>query len=380
MTKILSLRQTPGELQSAPWDQFDKAEQTQAELLELRSETGSLYVRPSRWQRFRLRWAFRHFRKLPPELLSRRDQRLIEKLSRSAVATPAFPIAAGRVFGVVEKVHSTKPACGLHLVRQHTGLSAIASTAPSGATEWPGVAARVREPESRSSLPPLVPWGALGTLAAIGLVVVLASVDRVPRFSSTDPGPGLLPAAHSFASPAPGLSPAVTPGPQRWVAPLPPETTLVRQELAAFSDRPRQVNSKADTTGRSGNAAGITNPQAPTVDAGERTSDPVVLAPPFATERGFVSELPQGPFARPVVSQRNMVGELQLRALIGADGSVKQVTVVSGDRRLAEAGMRAVRQWHYRPHPVTGSAAEMETHIKMSFFGEDAVSIASIAN
>lgn len=380
MTKVLSLRQTPGEPASAPVasSQLDKTEPEQAELLELRSETGSVYVRPSRWQRFRLRWAFRHFRKLPPELLSHRNQRLIEKLSRSAVVTPAFPVARSTVFGVVEQVHSTRPASGLHLVTQPTGLSAAkASAATVPIAELPGVAARVNKPKVQNSLTPSAPWGALGTLAAIGLVVVLASVYRIPPFSGTGSGPGSPSAPRSLASPLPGLSSPETPGPQRWIVALPPESTLVRQEPAALSDRPRQLGLKAVTTASSVRPAA---PHAPTVDAAEATPSPVALAPAPVAERGFVSELPQGPFARPVVSQRNMVGELQLRALIGSDGSVKEVTVVSGDPRLAAAGMRAVRQWHYRPHSATGSAAEMETHIKMSFFGEDAVSIASIAN
>ncbi len=383
MTKVLSLRQTPGEPESTPVasSQLDETEQEQAELLELRSETGTVYVRPSPWQRFRLRWAFRHFRKLPPELLSRRNQRLIEKLSRSAVVTPAFPVAGSSVFGVIEKVRSTRTASGLHLVTQPTGLSAAAvSATPSHIAELPGVEASVKNPETRDNLTPLAPWRALGTLAAVGLVVVLASVYRIPPFSH----PGLLPAAaHSFAPSPTSLSSPVTPPPQRWIAPAPPETTLVRQQLAALSDRPSQSGSKTVPTASSGQTSRTnTHPQAPTVDVAQATPDPVALAPSSApgAERAFVSELPQGPFARPVVPERNMVGELQLRALIGSDGSVKQVTVVSGDPRLAEAGVRAVRQWHYPPHSLTGNAAEMETHIKMSFFGEDAVSIASIAN
>jgi TonB family protein len=112
------------------------------------------------------------------------------------------------------------------------------------------------------------------------------------------------------------------------------------------------------------------------------------LAPPAASpqvpspasERLFVSELPQGHFAYPVVSRRDLVGELQLRALVGADGSVKDVIVLSGNPQLAEAGMRAVRQWRFSPYQSSGGPVEVETRIKMSFFGQDAVSIASVAD
>ena len=72
-------------------------------LLELRTESGTLYVCPSRWQRLRLLWTFRHFHVLPREVLSRRDQHLIEKLSRSAVITPSQPIPRTAILGVVEK-------------------------------------------------------------------------------------------------------------------------------------------------------------------------------------------------------------------------------------------------------------------------------------
>ena len=65
--------------------------------------------------------------------------------------------------------------------------------------------------------------------------------------------------------------------------------------------------------------------------------------------------------------------------MIGADGSVKEVTVLSGSPGLAKAGVRAVRQWRYSPYLVQGSPVEVETQIKMSFFGPDAVSITSVA-
>src|ERR1700739_1762245 len=77
-----------------------------AEFLELRTEAGAVYLHPSRWQRLRLRWTFRHFRVLSPQVLSRRDRSLIGKLSRSAQITPVRPLPESTVFGVVEEPHS----------------------------------------------------------------------------------------------------------------------------------------------------------------------------------------------------------------------------------------------------------------------------------
>jgi len=72
-----------------------------------------------------------------------------------------------------------------------------------------------------------------------------------------------------------------------------------------------------------------------------------------------------------------LVGNVDLRAPIGADGTVKEVTVLSGNPKLVEAGIRAVRRWRYRPHEVLGHPVEVETDIKISFLGQDAVSISS---
>jgi hypothetical protein len=157
--------------------------------------------------------------------------------------------------------------------------------------------------------------------------------------------------------------------PKHQVAP-PPEPALPRNELASLEteiDQPTRVpTAKAPRISPPTTVPNTIVEQAPITPAS-------TLAPLF------VSELPQGHFVHPVVSEPNLVGELQLRALIGADGLVKQVTVLSGNPRLAEAGMRAVRQWHYAPYEVLGSPVEVETQIKMNFFGEDAVSVASVA-
>ena len=141
---------------------------------------------------------------------------------------------------------------------------------------------------------------------------------------------------------------------------------MVHQELATLTDSDEADKPIVHTVNR---------PQVPPVSVTPPTAK---LIRSIATGRALVAELPPAPFAKPVVPERNLVGELQLKALIGSDGSVKEVTVLSGNPVLAKAGMRAVRQWHYGVSQMPGGASEMETHIKMSFFGEDAVSIASI--
>lgn len=60
-------------------------------------------------------------------------------------------------------------------------------------------------------------------------------------------------------------------------------------------------------------------------------------------------------------------GTVDLRAIIGRDGSVRSVEVLSGSPLLAWAAVDAVRQWHYRPTLLDGEAVEVETRITVRF-------------
>ena len=92
-----SLSQPPEAPTSATASPWNDVNETGAQLLELHTGAAVVYVCPSRWQRIRLQWVFRHFHELPLQVLSRRNQRLIEKLFQSAVVTPASPVAGRRV-------------------------------------------------------------------------------------------------------------------------------------------------------------------------------------------------------------------------------------------------------------------------------------------
>jgi protein TonB len=107
----------------------------------------------------------------------------------------------------------------------------------------------------------------------------------------------------------------------------------------------------------------------------------VVIQPPAANmnsapaERLQVAEGPESGFRYPVAPNSTLTGKVNLKAVIGTDGTVMKVDVLSGDRVLAGAAVRAVRHWRYRPHELNGHAVEAETNIVISFVGDDAVSI-----
>jgi hypothetical protein len=394
MTTIGSLVQSPEVPQSVAVvrNQLRDIEEKGAELLELRTEAGVVYVCPSRLQRIRLRWAFRHFHVLPPQVLSRRDQRLIEQLSRSAVVTPTLPVASKTVFGVVEKTRSKPPASAGAMVTQGTDLAAteVFRVKPEvvGVTQRESREAPVSQGTGEVRL--LRQWAAWGAVAAVCITVLLVLVYRVPLFSSIgqmkNPQTRSTPVKYAAYDRKPlGLHPsasgthrvlsetATVPSaerPKRWVAP--PPTPVYREPIPVASGFGQLMSAASAGGGPS------TIPAPARVPGASAGPAPIVAS--AATKPPFVSELPHSHVVYPSVSGRNLVGELQLKVLIGADGSVKEVTVLSGSPKLAEAGVRAVRRWHYSPYQVLGSPIEVETRIKISFFGPDAVSIASVGN
>jgi TonB family protein len=60
-------------------------------------------------------------------------------------------------------------------------------------------------------------------------------------------------------------------------------------------------------------------------------------------------------------------GTVLLRAVIGTDGEVHSLEVLSGNPILAQAAYAAVRQWRYRPTQLDGQAVEVETQITVNF-------------
>lgn len=62
-----------------------------------------------------------------------------------------------------------------------------------------------------------------------------------------------------------------------------------------------------------------------------------------------------------------IMGVVQLHAIIGKDGNIKELEAISGHPMLIQPAMDAVRQWHYRPYLLNGEAVEVETNISVTF-------------
>ena len=60
-------------------------------------------------------------------------------------------------------------------------------------------------------------------------------------------------------------------------------------------------------------------------------------------------------------------GEVILQAVIGKDGSIQNLRVVSGHPMLIKAAVDAVQQWRYRPYLLNGEPVEVETQVRVTF-------------
>jgi protein TonB len=73
------------------------------------------------------------------------------------------------------------------------------------------------------------------------------------------------------------------------------------------------------------------------------------------------------PVYPPLARQTRISGTVRLHAIIGKDGSVQQLEVLSGHPLLVQAALDAVRQWRYRPTLLNGEPVEVDTTIDVIF-------------
>jgi periplasmic protein TonB len=73
------------------------------------------------------------------------------------------------------------------------------------------------------------------------------------------------------------------------------------------------------------------------------------------------------PIYPPIARAARISGIVQLRAIIGKDGAVRELEVVSGNALLAQAALAAVREWRYQPTLLSGNPVEVETRITVNF-------------
>jgi periplasmic protein TonB len=69
----------------------------------------------------------------------------------------------------------------------------------------------------------------------------------------------------------------------------------------------------------------------------------------------------------PLARQARIQGQVVLRAVISKDGSIENLTLVSGHPMLAPAAIDAVKQWKYKPYLLNGEPVEVDTEVLVNF-------------
>jgi len=69
----------------------------------------------------------------------------------------------------------------------------------------------------------------------------------------------------------------------------------------------------------------------------------------------------------PLAKAAGIQGAVVLQAVIGRDGGIEKLRVVSGHPFLVQVAVKAVEQWRYKPYCLNGEAVEVETQVTVNF-------------
>jgi len=73
------------------------------------------------------------------------------------------------------------------------------------------------------------------------------------------------------------------------------------------------------------------------------------------------------PVYPPLARQTRISGTVRLHAIIGKDGTIQSLEVLSGHPLLQQAALDAVRQWRYQPTLLNGDPVDVDTTIDVIF-------------
>jgi TonB family protein len=136
------------------------------------------------------------------------------------------------------------------------------------------------------------------------------------------------------------------------------------EERTILTAHPDDQNAKgwlAAATSKMSSSAGIGR-----VNGGETQTEPSGTAVRHVTATAPLVQKVQ-PVYPPEARNARVQGLVSLHAIIGVDGSVKELTVISGPPQLTEAALDAVRQWRYQPYLLDGRPVEVDTQVDVNF-------------
>jgi protein TonB len=73
------------------------------------------------------------------------------------------------------------------------------------------------------------------------------------------------------------------------------------------------------------------------------------------------------PVYPPLAKQMHHDGRVELRAVIGTDGTIQSLQIVVGDPLFDQSALEAVEQWRYKPTILNGQPVEIDTYITVVY-------------
>jgi periplasmic protein TonB len=149
---------------------------------------------------------------------------------------------------------------------------------------------------------------------------------------------------------------------------IPQKVQMIKEDEA-----PPPVMSSSGVVG--GVPGGIPGGQMGGVIGGIISSTPVAVPKVATPQRVRVSQgVSQGLLVRrvqpaypPLARQARIQGQVILRAVISKDGSIENLTLVSGHPMLVQSALDAVKQWKYKPYLLNGEPVEVDTEVLVNF-------------
>ena len=187
-----------------------------------------------------------------------------------------------------------------------------------------------------------------------------------PPAAVPSPAPALAPVVMTRAV-LPPLEVEVVAGDERRT--IQPTTNSIRVDL-----QPRTPFTSSAARSSPGSSSGSSSGSVSSSSSGSSSGsgDPAGIAD--ATARVHLSPGASDLLSRPVqpnypllAKEMKVQGAVVLEALIGRDGNIQDLHVLSGPTILSTAAREAVKQWRFRPYLQAGQPVETEARITVNF-------------
>ena len=343
-------------------------------LLAYETGQGRAYVQASGWQRTYLLWTFRNFRGVPHKILNARQRQMVQALYPAASINAGREVDEDTVIGTVEDFVPPVPA----QVSVSTAVTTRVSSVPARKLARESALAPLHTHSGQLAFSGLT--RAVSTVAVVAIVAVVTwqQLRTRPVVSASGPEPAVMQSSRAERHAEETRATEIVAGmvtsttgtdpqsiPQAQIANA--EPPVVAPVRAISSSGPKAIESPAAShTGQASRREASQSVNTTVLAGGEDD--------PLASSRMKISGPPQK-LVYPVCPDSSTHGKVSLQAVVGSDGTVSQVRVLRGNRLLAAAARRAIREWRYEPFSADAQQLEREARITVSFISDDVVAV-----